>query len=283
MTSIRNLLTVTTVLLLAACGGEPEPGPQQAPPAEPAEEATAPAEPAAEAEQPATTTQEREPEVVEESDAEDADATVEDEIVLAPAETAARPEPVPQRFSEGQHYTVLTTAQGTSSSPDVVEIAEVFWYGCPHCYNFDPFVTKWEEQLPEGVQLVRVPVMWNPTNEIHARMFYTAEALGKLDEMHKAIFKEMHLNGKTLTTESEIEAFFGQFGVSPEDFRKTFRSFQVETNLKKARNLTMRYRVQSVPLVVVNGKYVVNGPAVKTFEDMIDVSNELVARELAAL
>jgi len=75
--------------------------------------------------------------------------------------------------------------------------------------------------LYSGVELVRLPVMWNPTNEIHARMFYTADALGKLDEMHETIFKEMHMNRKTLTSEADIEALFAEFDVSSEDFKKT--------------------------------------------------------------
>lgn len=284
MTSIRSFLTVATVMLLAACGGDPEPTQPQDTPPEPA--ATAKPAPAAAA-QPEAPASEAEP--VEESAADsDADeAAVEDAIVLAEAEAETRStppsSPVTQKYTEGQHYTVLTTAQGTSSSPDVVEVAEVFWYGCPHCYNFDPYIVKWEEELPDGVALIRLPVMWNPTNEIHARMFYTADALGKLDEMHQAIFKEMHLNGKTLTTETEIQAFFVNYGVSPEDFQKTFRSFPVETRLKKAKNLTQRYRIQSVPLLVVNGKYVTGGPGVKNFDDMISVANELITREQAEL
>ncbi|NND37762.1 MAG: thiol:disulfide interchange protein DsbA/DsbL [Gammaproteobacteria bacterium] len=279
MTSIRNLLTVATVMLIVACGDKPESTQAESAPPAPAATAEAPA-PA-----PETMPIEKVVEsVVDETVAEaDEQVQAEEELVLAQAaETQPKPA-VAQKYSEGQHYSVLTTAQGTSSSPDVVEVAEVFWYGCPHCYNFDPYIVKWEEELPDGVELVRLPVMWNPTNEIHARMFYTADALGVLDEMHTAIFKEMHLNQKQLTSESDIEALFGTYGVSSEDFQKTFRSFPVETKLKKAKSLTQRYRIQSVPLLVVNGKYVVTGPGIKNFEDMIAVGEELIAVEQAEL
>jgi thiol:disulfide interchange protein DsbA len=293
MNIFRSMLAVTTVALVVACGGNQEPAPDQGAAREPAATPEAPAQPVAQGE-PAQaetvpevideSTGDAAPELVDESAgdvAEDQQAP-EEQIVLTEAATPDLPA-AQHRYSEGEHYTVLTTAQGTSSSPDVVEIAEVFWYGCPHCYNFEPYVDNWERQLPDGVELVRLPVMWNPTNELHARLFYTAEALGKLDEMHPEIFKEMHRNGKMLATEAEIEAFFARFGVSSDDFAKTFRSFPVETRLKKAKNLTMRYRIQSVPLVVVNGKYVVNGPGIKNFDDMIAVSNELAAREQAQL
>jgi thiol:disulfide interchange protein DsbA len=121
--------------------------------------------------------------------------------------------------------------------------------------------------------------MWNPTNEIHARMFYTAEALGKLDEMHEAIFREMHINNQSLTTEASIEALFLNFGVSEEEFEDTFRSFAIESKLKRAKNLTQRYRIQSVPILVTNGKYLATGPDVKNFDDMLAVTDELIERE----
>lgn len=285
MTSIRIFLVASTAILIAACGGKPESTEAETAPPPPAATAEAPAP----AEAPAAAA-ESEPieeiidEIVDET-AEEADEQVqaEEKIVLAQAEDSPPKPTVAQKYSEGQHYNVLTTAQGTSSSPDVVEVAEVFWYGCPHCYNFDPYVVRWENELPEGVELVRLPVMWNPTNEIHARIFYTADALGVLDEVHTAVFKEMHLNRKPLTSESDIEALFEEYGVSAEDFQKTFRSFPVETKLKKAKTLTQRYRIQSVPLLVVNGKYVVTGPGIKNFEDMISVSEELIAVEQAEL
>ena len=116
----------------------------------------------------------------------------------------------------------LTTAQGTSSPPDVVEVAEVFWYGCPHCYSFDPVVNNWANNLPDKVNFIRLPVMWNPTNAMHARLFYTLEALGKLEEVHGKIFEEMHINKKMLTNEAEILNFIDSQGVSTDDFKKEF-------------------------------------------------------------
>jgi len=183
------------------------------------------------------------------------------------------------QYSSGKHYSQLTSAQGTAELADGVEVAEVFWYGCPHCFNFDPYVEKWKEDLPDGVNLVRLPVMWNPTNEIHARMFYTAEALDKLDEMHPAFFRALHLDRKTLTREDDIREFFGDHGVDAESFDKTFRSFAVESKLKRAKSLTARYRIRAVPVMVVNGKYLTDGSEIQSFDDMLAVAAELVERE----
>ena len=286
MTSYRFLLIAAVAVLLTACGGES--GSEQNIATEPAVDTATvdTAEIEADLEDATDSSETTVPpalEAVEESagDTDDSADAEDEEIVLAVAEPAAAEQAAPKwQFSEGQHYTMLTTAQGTSSGPDVIEVAEVFWYGCPHCFNLDPYLEKWTPALPDDVRFIRLPVMWNPTNQIHARMFYTAEALNKLDVMHNEIFKEMHANRKTLASEDDIREFFARFDVSAEEFNNTFRSFPVESNLKRARNLTVeRYKVQSVPLLVINGKFLTTGPGIKNFDDMLAVADELIERE----
>jgi len=276
MKSTRLLTLALFACLFAACGDASDPDrPAAAPTTEAAAAKAAPAEiaPAPVAESP------RPVEVVEESTG---DTAAEPEpIVLAQTESAAAA-PQLQKYREGTHFTKLTTAQGTSSSPDAVEVAEVFWYGCPHCYNFDPIIDNWKRTLPDDVTLIRLPVMWNPTNAIHARLFYTIEALGKFDKIHSEIFNELHVNNRMLTNEAEIREFVEKFGISAEEFNKTFRSFAVESKLKRAKNLTQRYRIQSVPLLVINGKYLTAGDGIKNFDDMLAVADDLIIRERLA-
>jgi thiol:disulfide interchange protein DsbA len=194
--------------------------------------------------------------------------------------TAAAPAAEPKwRFQEGQDFKVLTSAQGVTSSPDKIEVAEAFWYGCSHCYQFDPVIGDYAAKLPGDVAFVRVPVMWNPTNQIHARLYYTAQVLGKVEEMHAAIFREMHVNKNMLTSEDEIQKLFAQFGVSEADFRKTFRSFAVDGLLNRAKELTERYQVRSVPMLIVNGKYNTDAPGIKNYDNMLQVVDELIERE----
>jgi thiol:disulfide interchange protein DsbA len=274
MKNIRLPLLLIFALLLGACGRDD--GPDTPPPAAdtpaPATAAQPAEAPAGEAAPPAAAPTERAAEEVqpapESAPPESADATA--------GKTAA---PRDWQYSAGKHYSQLTSAQGTTSGPGSVEVTEVFWYGCPHCFSFDPIVKNWEGKQPSDVRFVRLPVMWNPTNEIHARMYYTAEALDKLEQMHDGFFTALHRDGKTLTREEDIRAFFGDFGVGADDFDKTFRSFAVESNLKRARNLTQRYRIRSVPVLVVDGKYVVDGPEIKSYGDMLAVADELVAKE----
>lgn len=278
---LRHVLAAACVAVLAACGspsGNSNDATQSAPPApaaQPAEEApasvpeqAAPPPAPAPAEAPAAIAS------VQESTTSTSGG---EQIRLASAATPAAQ--TNWRFKEGRDFKVLTAAQGTTGAPDKIEVAEAFWYGCSHCYQFDPLVNDWAKKLPADVSFVRLPVMWNPTNQIHARLYYTAQALGKLEEMHTAIFREIHVNNKTLTTEEEIQSFFAKFGVSAADFQKTFRSFAVEGQLKRAKDLTERYQVRSVPLMIVNGKFNSDAPGVKSFEDMLAVVGELIERE----
>ena len=278
---LRWILTATLLLLLAACSGEtPPPSAPDPTPPEAADTAPPPADsPVLEsAAEQAAETVDSAAEVVEESAADAAESASDMADAVARQESKADAAKN-WRFSAGKHYSQLTAAQGTADLAGGVEVAEVFWYGCPHCFNFDPYITKWEGQLPENVKVTRLPVMWNPTNEIHARMFYTAEALGKLDEMHPAFFRALHLERKTLTREADIRDFFANFGVDGASFDKTFRSFAVESKLKRAKSLTARYRITSVPVLVVNGKYLTDGPEIKSFDDMLAVAQELVDKE----
>lgn len=164
--------------------------------------------------------------------------------------------PTSAQFKEGTNYTRLVPAQPTSVAPGKVEVVEVFWYGCGHCFALDPAVESWRAKgKPAYVEFVRLPAMWNETTRMHARIFFTAELLGKLEELHTPIFREINMKGNQLNTVEKITAFFKEHGVGTDDFQKAFSSFAVENKLQRADFLNRRYRIESVPTVIVNGKY----------------------------
>jgi protein dithiol oxidoreductase (disulfide-forming) len=189
--------------------------------------------------------------------------------------------PTSERFQLGVHYQRLSPTQPTSSPPDKVEVAEIFWYGCPHCFNFDPYLARWQPGVADYVSFVRVPAVWNPLLQIHARGFYTAEALGKGAEMHDAFFREIHERGNSLDDEAKLQEFFGRFGVDAATFKSTFDSFAVHTKLQRADELSRRYRIGSVPTIIVNGKYTTDGGMAGTYEDLLALVDELTAAEHA--
>ncbi len=198
-------------------------------------------------------------------------------IVLAQLDLA----PASSRFQLGTHYQRLPAAQGTSSSPDLIEVAEIFWYGCPHCYTFDPYLEKWREDLPDDVSFVRIPAVWNNVLQIHARAFYTAEALGVVDEVHTPLFREIHINGNFLDSQEALAEFFGQFGVDADAFNAAFESFSVNTKLNRADELSRRYRIASVPTVIINGKYTTDAGLTGGYDELLELVDELVAMERA--
>jgi protein dithiol oxidoreductase (disulfide-forming) len=183
------------------------------------------------------------------------------------------------RFELGRHYLRLSPTQPTSSSPDKVEVAEVFWYGCPHCFNFDPSLERWRAAQPEHVSFIRIPAVWNPLLQLHARAFYTAEVLNKGAEMHGALFSEIHERRNMLDTPEKLQEFFGRFGVDAATFTSTFESFAVQMKLQRADELNRRYRIQSVPTLIVNGKYTTGGGETASYEEMLELVDELVTAE----
>lgn len=187
--------------------------------------------------------------------------------------------PTSGRFQLGTHYERLSPTQPTSSSPEQVEVAEIFWYGCVHCYAFDSYLEQWESAKPAYVNFVRVPAVWNPLVQLHARAFYTAEVLGKGQEMHDAFFETIHEDGNLLDSEQALTEFFGRFGVDAETFKTTFDSFEVHTKLQRADELNRRYEISSVPTVVVNGKYKTNATMAGSYEQLIALIDELAASE----
>lgn len=188
--------------------------------------------------------------------------------------------PTSARFREGTHYQKLVPAQPTGVAPGKVEIVEVFWYGCGHCFSLDPAIESWRKKgKAPYAEFVRVPAMWNDGLRLHARLFYTAEALGKLEQLHSLLFRELHVNGNQLNTVDKIAAFFKQHGVDAETFQKTFSSFDVERKLQRADVLNRRYRVQSVPMFVVNGKYTTDVGAAGGEPQLFGLLDELSAHE----
>jgi thiol:disulfide interchange protein DsbA len=191
-------------------------------------------------------------------------------------------------WQEGLNYTRLVPAQPTAVPPGQVEVLEFFWYGCPHCYDLDPLVESWRKTKPAYIAFTRVPVMWSEAHRSTARLYYTVESLGKLDQMHGEIFREIHVKGDTLLAADPNDtagaeriqgAFVGKFGISEDAFKKAYRSFSVETALQRADELVLRYRIEGVPTFIVNGKYLVDVRSAGSPEKLLSLVDDLAAQE----
>ncbi|MFU8837263.1 MAG: thiol:disulfide interchange protein DsbA/DsbL [Thiohalomonadaceae bacterium] len=171
-----------------------------------------------------------------------------------------------------------------ASSANKVRVVELFWYGCPACYSAEPHVENWLKNKPENVEFVRIPAIFNnPRWALHAQAYYTAEVLGVLDDFHAPFFHAIHRFRKPMSSAQEIREFFVQIGVKGEDFDQTFSSFMVETKVRRAADLTGRYKINGVPALAVSGKYLVDGPMAKTYENMFKTVNILAEHEAERL
>jgi len=186
-----------------------------------------------------------------------------------------------QQFEEGKHYERI-------SGPDVpdndgtVEVVEVFSYMCPHCRTFQPHVGRWHEQLPGNVEFSRMPVSFNRSWEPFARAYYTANVLDILDESHEALFTALHDERKPIRSMDDLAEFHAQFDVEAEEFESTAASFPVESRMRMGNAAIGKWQVRSTPTLVINGKYRVSPRRGGSFEEMLEVADMLIERELEA-
>jgi thiol:disulfide interchange protein DsbA len=184
-------------------------------------------------------------------------------------------------YDEGLDYKAIHPAQPTDDSSRI-EVVEVFWYGCPHCSQFEPTLNPWVKALPKDVDFKRLPAVFRPLWELHARAYFSAEILGELDKTHAAFFHAMHVEHKTMNSIEKLTAFYKDKGIEETLFTKTFNSFVVNTKVSRAKSMVEKYGIQGVPSVVVEGKYLVTGGMAGSYENMLNIIDFLIAKERAA-
>ena len=183
-------------------------------------------------------------------------------------------------YDEGIEYKRIVPPVKPATASKI-EVVEMFWYGCPHCYNFEPQLNKWQAGMPGDVELVKIPAIFQDRAvwELHARAFYAAELLGILDKSHQAMFDYLHKQRKHLHSEDEVASFYSQFGVDKQLFKETLRSFGVEMKVNRARDLTRRYKIDGVPSLIVNGKYLTHASLTNGQAGMLKVVDFLIEKE----
>jgi len=280
---MRRLLILALLAALTACSHKSEPpaAPQPAAPAATEPAAPAPAAPPATAQsetQQATASQES---GSEEADHPKSDASLE--------KMTSIPSQMPDgKWKAGVNYDPVVPAQPTSVSPGHVEVMEVFWLGCPHCYDLETFIRAWLKTKPAYVDFVRVPVIWQPVHRAHARLYYTIESLGRPGLFEKAFdtIHQLEQNRQPpLVGDGDEEtfrlqqAFAVKNGVSADDFAKAYNSFSVNADMNRAEEITQRFHVEGVPFIVVNGKYSTDIGKAGGEAKLIELINDLVAAE----
>jgi thiol:disulfide interchange protein DsbA len=184
-----------------------------------------------------------------------------------------------QEYQEGTHYERIS-GPDVADSDGTIEVVEAFSYMCPHCMNFQPHVSEWHEGLPENVEFRRAPVVFRASWEPYARAYYTADVLGILDQSHEALFRALHNERQPLRTLDDLAEFHAQFGVDAGEFESTATSFPVESRMRMSNASLGKWQIRSTPTLIINGKYRVSPWRGSTFEDVLDVADYLIEREM---
>jgi len=188
-----------------------------------------------------------------------------------------------ERYVAGTHYTELQNPVKTND-PSKVEVIEVFWYGCSHCFRFEPLINDYKANKPDYVDFQLFPAMWNQLMKIHAQVYYTAEALDAVAALHEPIFNAINVEGNRLQNERQIGALFEEHGIPREEFERAFNSFTVRTRVNQAESRMSDYQIRSTPNMIVNGKYLVTtGNSVPTQQEMLNIVKFLVEKARQAM
>ncbi|MDO8714369.1 MAG: thiol:disulfide interchange protein DsbA/DsbL [Polynucleobacter sp.] len=178
------------------------------------------------------------------------------------------------KIEEGFDYRILPVAQPVESKGKV-EVIEFFWYGCPHCYDFEPELSAWIKRQPKDVTFRRVPVAFRDDFMPHSQLFYALEAMGKGEAMNEKVMYAMHKENKRLMTENEIADWVASQGIDRNTFLATYRSFAVVAKARAARQMADAYRIDGVPTIVMQGRYVTSPSIAGTKAKAISVMDYL--------
>ena len=181
-------------------------------------------------------------------------------------------------FEEGVQYVPIQPQRAVGTG-DEVEGLEFFWYGCPHCRDFEPVITKWASTLPANVKFSQIPVMFGGAADMHAQVYYALEGMGELGRLHEVIFRAMHDEKRKLRSRDEVDALLQENGVDMARFNEAMSSFAVAAKVNRARALMRRYGVRSVPAVVVDGRYR-SGTGFSGYQEITEVVDYVVDKVL---
>ena len=189
---------------------------------------------------------------------------------------------ITQATLANEGYVEISPAQPTETD-DKIEVLEVFWYACPHCYDFEPHINRWLANKADDVEFRRMPGIFRKSWIPHAKAYYTASKLDVIDKIHSPLFDAIHREKKKIYDDGSLEDFFEDQGIDKKSFTRVYESDEVDTKVKQAFVMGQRYKITGVPAVIVNGKYLITGSTAGSFENMLKVIDTLVVKERTSI
>ncbi len=186
-----------------------------------------------------------------------------------------------EKFVEGVDYETMTNEPSSyvQKQNKKIQVVEAFWYGCPHCYIFDEYLSKWEKKNDEDIDFVNMPVVFNKPWLLHARVFYTFKEMDNYSELHKNFFYAFHEQQRKFNTMDSIMNFFESQNVDIEQAKKILLSEKVSKKVQEANYMLETYKIDSVPAIIINNKYKISGSMAKTYDRMIEISEYIIDLE----
>ena len=187
-----------------------------------------------------------------------------------------------KEYTDGKEYITYKKPFPVSTG-DKIEIKEIFWYGCPHCFSLEAPLNKWLQQgIPENAEFIRMPGIFRDNWMVHARAYYAFESLDQTEKLHHALMDVMHVKRQRLATEDQIADFVATQGIDRKKFKDAYNSFSVDALSRQAKIMTGRYEITGVPSIVVDGRYLVTSTTAGSNEELFKVVNYLVKQATEA-
>lgn len=184
-------------------------------------------------------------------------------------------------YSPGNGYTVIENPVRTAN-PDKIEVVEVFWYGCPHCFSLEPLTHAWKSTIADDVDFSFMPAVFGRSWDAHARAFYVSQLFEIDDQTHEALFNAIHIDKQRLNTKRSLAKFFSNYGVNEASFEKQFNSFAVNSKIRQDGAKIRSYGIPGVPGIVVNGKYLVSASTAGGNANIYPIVDFLIEKERKA-
>lgn len=187
---------------------------------------------------------------------------------------------LPVKYLAGEHYRVLDKPAQVDTAKSKIEVAEVFWYGCPHCYELESIVNIWRPSLPKDVEFMKVPAFFGPSLwKAHAQFYYTLQSMGVVEKVHASVFDEIQKKKNYLKERADMAEFVNtKFGIDKKKFVKSYSSIGIVHKLLKTSAKVRAYGLSGVPAIVVDGRFVVEPELAGSLENMPDITLFLVVK-----
>ncbi len=194
---------------------------------------------------------------------------------------AVVPDAQARRFKENVEYTVINPPLSTQTEKDQVEVAEIFWYGCPHCYHLESTIKEYLKNKPDYVTFTRIPAMLDAKWSFHGKLFYVGSLLDPDGSkgVHDKIFTALQKQRRRINNDDQLRRFFQSIGFKADKVNNVLKSMELKTKLDYAREITQKSRVDSVPAMIINGKYMTSPSLVSGNKKLLEVVNYLTDLE----